>query len=200
MLEQVFAGKGDRNPPLSSRGMTVAAQDVAAALRDRLPGLPVVKLHKLLYYCQGVHLAHTGEPLFADTISAWDMGPVVVSLWRAEDEGLEPPPVTPLTNSQLGTVGYVVSRYGWLSGSELATLTHHEDPWRRGDEDRARRGRRGAAIKIEWIRDWFSARGDDDGDLDSLAIRQWLSEPSLPLASGAPDEPEAIAAWAYQGG
>jgi hypothetical protein len=34
--------------------ITLSARDVAAALRDQLPGLPTQKLHKLLYYCHGV--------------------------------------------------------------------------------------------------------------------------------------------------
>jgi uncharacterized phage-associated protein len=40
----------------------------------------VKKLHKLLYYCQGHHLATFGLPLFDESISAWDMGPVVGTL------------------------------------------------------------------------------------------------------------------------
>ena len=46
--------------------MTASAGAVAAALRERLPNIPAVKLQKLLYYCQGHHLAHFGEPLFSD--------------------------------------------------------------------------------------------------------------------------------------
>src|SRR5262249_49336794 len=67
--------------------MAVSARDVAPALRERLPDLGTVKLHKLLYYCQGHHLAIFGEPLFSETISAWDMGPVVGTLWRGEKDG-----------------------------------------------------------------------------------------------------------------
>lgn len=67
--------------------MSVSARDVAAALRERLPGLPAKKQHKLLYYCQGHHLVATGEPLFTETISAWDMGPVVGTLWYEERTG-----------------------------------------------------------------------------------------------------------------
>ena len=66
--------------------MTVPAHDVADALRERLPGLRTKKLHKLLYYCQGHHLAVFDEPLFRETISAWDMGPVVGELWKAEQQ------------------------------------------------------------------------------------------------------------------
>jgi uncharacterized phage-associated protein len=64
--------------------MAVPARAIAAALRERLPDIGSVKLHKLLYYCQGHHLATFGEPLFSETISARDMGPVVGTLWREE--------------------------------------------------------------------------------------------------------------------
>jgi len=62
----------------------VPARDVAAEIRRRLPGVGVKKLHKLLYYCQGHHLAAFGAPLFSQSISAWDMGPVVGELWHEE--------------------------------------------------------------------------------------------------------------------
>jgi uncharacterized phage-associated protein len=64
--------------------MTISAHDVAAILRAQLPGLPTLKLHKLLYYAQAHHLAATGEPMFAESVTAWDKGPVVVPLWEAE--------------------------------------------------------------------------------------------------------------------
>ncbi len=53
------------------------ARDVAAAIRRRLPAVGARKLHKLLYYAQGHHLAAFGQQLFVQSISAWDMGPVV---------------------------------------------------------------------------------------------------------------------------
>ncbi len=60
--------------------MTASAHDIASALRERLPGIGKKKLHKLLYYCQGHHLATFGRPLFSEQIYAWDMGPVVAAL------------------------------------------------------------------------------------------------------------------------
>jgi hypothetical protein len=51
--------------------MPVSAHDVAAELRARQPGMPVKKLHKLLYYCQGHHLAVHGEPLFRERFDEW---------------------------------------------------------------------------------------------------------------------------------
>jgi uncharacterized phage-associated protein len=135
--------------------MTASAHDVATALRERLPGLPTVKLHKLLYYCQGHHLAAFGEKLFHERISAWDMGPVVGELWRAEQHGEAPQAGTGMAEAQLNTIGYVVSRYGELTGRELEILTHGESPWQRADADRP--AGRSARIDPVWIREHFVA-------------------------------------------
>ena len=181
--------------------MTASARDVAAALRERLPDLPIKKLHKLLYYCQGHHLAQFGEPLFADTISAWDMGPVVGVLWKVEREESEPVVTVgpPLDEAQLNTVGYVVSRYGQLTGRELEILTHGEMPWQRADEHRVPQG----SVRIEeaWIEEQFRAAevadredatpfdSDDLADLlDGIADRA--------QRPGRTDSLDDIRAWA----
>ena len=85
--------------------MTMSAHDVAAVLRARLPGLPTKKLHKLLYCCQGHHLATFGEPLFGETISAWNMGAVVGALWYDEKSGHIPESPAQLGEAELNTVG-----------------------------------------------------------------------------------------------
>lgn len=156
--------------------MSASAHDVAAALRERLPGLPTKKLHKLLYYCQGHHLAATGQPLFRESIAAWDMGPVVGTLWHDERNGVERPR-TQLNESQLNTVGYVLSRYGGLTGGDLEILTHSESPWQRADEHRAL----GESVRIEtsWIHEHFRAVAAPDEDavqLDPAEVAAWLSE------------------------
>ena len=158
--------------------MTTTARDVAAALRRRIPGLPVKKLHKLLYYCQGHHLATFGVPLFGESVMAWDMGPVVGQLWHEEKtDGAGQPADGALDEAQLNTVGYVVSRYGALTGLDLEHLTHAESPWQRADEDRTP----GTSARIEtaWIADYFlrADAGDDEGEpvLDSDVVRAWLA-------------------------
>jgi uncharacterized phage-associated protein len=157
--------------------MGPSAHDVAAVLRERLPGLPTKKLHKLLYYCQGHHLATFDEPLFSETISAWDIGPVVGTLWHEEGRGSVPPACTELTEAQLNTIGYVLSRYGALSGRELEILTHSEMPWQRANS--TRRPSTSTRIRSEWIKDQFKASDVEDGTedealLDSEAVTQWL--------------------------
>ncbi len=177
--------------------MTVSAHDIAAELRRRRPGVPAVKLHKLLYYAQGHHLAHTGRPLFLEPVSAWDMGPVVAPLWY-EEKRQGPRGADPggrLGERELNTIGYVLSRYGALSGNDLAHLSHSETPWRRADEHRAPGG--SALIPLDWLAEYFTGDGAPDvpaldpGELAALVAgaEERLRQPA------SEDTPEAIAAW-----
>jgi uncharacterized phage-associated protein len=158
--------------------MTTAG-DVAALLRARLPGVGVKKLHKLLYYCQGHHLAAFGTPLFEDSVMAWDMGPVVGRLWYEERDGATAAGEVPaLTEAELNTVGYVVSRYGGLSGRDLEVLTHGETPWQQANATRPA----GTSVRIEreWLTEFFRAAAAESGDddpvpLDPRAVEDWLA-------------------------
>lgn len=164
-------------PRLSA--MPVSAHDVAAVLRRRQPGLPVKKLHKLLYYCQAHHLATFDEPLFAETISAYDMGPVVGTLWHQEKHGQVPASTRELGEAELNTIGYVLSRYGALSGTDLEHLTHGETPWQLANATRPPGGR--ARIDRVWMRDYFRGPGaagadpDGTGPLDAEAVAGMLA-------------------------
>jgi uncharacterized phage-associated protein len=200
----MFETRPHRSYPLASRSapypgrMTLSAHDVAAVLRDRLPGVPTKKLHKLLYYCQGHHLAAFDEPMFVETISAWDMGPVVGSLWHAEKTGEAPAQRVELNEAQLNTVGYVVSRYGALTGQDLENLTHSEPPWRTADS--RRRPQESVRIESEWIKDYFRTAGsadeaEDEVLLDSVAVTRWLQGAESRRAEPAtPDSPELVRA------
>jgi uncharacterized phage-associated protein len=172
----------ERTPeaPLGSRLTTVRAQEVAAELRKRLPGVAVKKLHKLLYYCQGHHLATFNSPLFSESISAWDVGPVVGSLWKHEkDHGAEGRTVESggsMDEGALNTVGYVVSRYGALTGSDLERLTHSEDPWLDADAERDMGG--SVRIPVSALATFFRANAADEEDQspepDLAEVRAWL--------------------------
>jgi uncharacterized phage-associated protein len=158
--------------------MTPSAHDIAAAVRERMPGVGQKKLHKLLYYCQGHHLATFGRPLFSEQIQAWDMGPVVASLWRDEKYGEPQPQSHILDEGALNTVGYVVSRYGSLNGDQLERLTHSEHPWRAGNARRLV----GDSDRIEqgWIRAYFAHavsndQEDDQDALDPELVSAWLA-------------------------
>lgn len=154
----------------------VSAFDVAAALRQRLPGLSATAEHKLLYYCQGHHLATTGEPLFSESISAWDLGPVVSELWKLGKLGERPPPRPVTDEAALNTIGYVVHRYGGLRPNDLVRLTHSEAPWQAADQHR--RPGTSARITIEAIRDYFvadqEAVAEEHPLPDSDVVSDWL--------------------------
>jgi uncharacterized phage-associated protein len=172
----------------------VSAHAVAAALRARRPGLGKLALHKLLYYCQGHHLAAFGQPLFSETISAWNNGPVVGEVWFAQDRGIAPPVLPELGEAELNTIGYVLSRYGALSGQDLVHLTHSEDPWRWANVHR----KPGTSTRIEQsrIRQYFLADREDQEDLvlDATQVAEWLSDAASRRDLERPDDdPAAIA-------
>lgn len=175
----------------------MSAHDIAAELRTRLPGLPVKKLHKLLYYCQGHHLATFDRPLFGEQIAAWDMGPVVASLWRDENRSHDIPPRRPLGEAELNTIGYVISRYGNLTGTDLEHLTHSEAPWQLANS--SRRPGESVTIRQDWIKDFFRTDGaprqqDDEPVLDTVHVRAWLAEAVLDERATHFDKVEALRA------
>lgn len=177
--------------------VAVSAHAVAAELRRRCPGVPTLKLHKLLDYCQGYHLATFGAPLFEESLSAWDMGPVLSSLWYVEKAGRTAEIGPPLDEAALNTIGYVLSRYGALTGRDLRHLTHSEAPWRLADAGRTP-GTSGC-IETAWIEDYFRATAGADEDeetvLDAAAVAEWLSGAERTRdAASPPDTPEQLAA------
>ncbi len=154
-----------------------SARDVAFEIRKRQPGVPVKKLHKLLYYCQGWHAGTLGIPLFSEAISAWDMGPVVGQLWYAEKQHGPADDVQKLDEAALNTVGFVLSRYGGLSGLELERLTHSEPPWIEADRRRPQHGSQ--RIELDAMTRYFAAPpGEDEAqepELDAAAVSEWLA-------------------------
>ncbi len=156
----------------------VSAADVARELRRRNPDIGQKKLHKLLYYCQGHHLVMTGERLFKDEIAAYDMGPVVSGLWGAEKHDLPLPAPVELDEAHLNTVGYVLSRYGALTGTDLEHLTHSERPYL--EADAGRRPGTSARIKLETIAAYFGDEDLDDTEPslapESAVVDAWLRD------------------------
>ncbi|GGM11118.1 MULTISPECIES: Panacea domain-containing protein [Micromonospora] len=177
--------------------MAASAHDIAAELRRRLPGLGAKKLHKLLYYCQGHHLATFDRPLFGETIAAWDMGPVVAALWRDEKNQQPPPPRRGLGEAELNTIGYVISRYGKLTGNDLENLSHGERPWQLADSNRSPQA--SATIRNEWIRDYFATTGAPTSDaeepvFDSERLHEWLAESVTDERPANPDNLDSLRA------
>lgn len=150
----------------------------------------------------------TVDAVPAESISAWDMGPVVSRLWHQEKTaGRVETSAVVLNERHLNTVGYVVSRYGRLSGAELERLTHTEQPWL--DADARRRPDTSAPISADAIRAFFvqqAAVADDEDESsalpDSDAISRWLSDIRSPTSANVvqPDDIDRLRARIAAGG
>ena len=95
-----------------------------------------LKLQKLLYYCQGFHLAAYAAPQCNEDILAWENGPVVESIWRKYREHKKDAinttyitMPTSLSETQEKLIDSVYSAYGQYSGWKLRNMTHKEPPW-----------------------------------------------------------------------
>jgi len=94
------------------------------------------KLQKLCYYAQAWYCAlYDGTPLFEDEIQAWVHGPVVPTLYPiyAEYKWMLIPQkefdASELDEKAVNILEAVYDTYGGLSGDQLESLTHSEDPW-----------------------------------------------------------------------
>jgi uncharacterized phage-associated protein len=135
-----------------------SAGEVAEYIIKNLP-VDNLKLQKLLYYSQAVHLVLNDKaPLFPEAIEAWDYGPVVPPVYRDYKQyGLETIP-TPQDDSQLHlTAGEIVAidmslaYFGNMSGLALMSSTHQETPWKTS----YRPGWPSNIIPIDLIYDYF---------------------------------------------
>jgi uncharacterized phage-associated protein len=120
----------------------MTAQDVADYFLGTLDvesgdDITQLKLQKLLYYAQGLHVAMHDAPLFPEPIHAWDNGPVVRPIWeRYTDYGKRPidplvgfdPSIYPPETQEL--LAAVYATYGQFSAGKLWQMTHQELPWR----------------------------------------------------------------------
>jgi len=133
--------------------MTTSAATVIGAINERQPDLPPARQHLLLFFCQGHHLADTGAPLFAEPMYATLAGAHV----DLESHDAEPDTTT-IGNRQLGTVGYVLHRYGGLSLADLSTLVVASSAWQL-----ARQSGDDARIEWLWLTDWFRRPAEIEG-------------------------------------
>ena len=96
-----------------------------------------LKLNKLLYYAQGHSLARNGAPLFEDDIEAWDLGPVIPSIYHKykicgnnhiTGEGKDVS--ESFTEEELDLLLDVAREYYKYTASYLVNKTHKpETPW-----------------------------------------------------------------------
>lgn len=107
------------------------AQDGAQELLSNM------KLQKLVYYAQGLHLVLKNKPLFEEEIEAWTYGPVVVELYHAYkqhestgipvDSEFNPLSIDEETRDFLDEIFDV---FGQFSAIRLMEITHSDDCWK----------------------------------------------------------------------
>ncbi|MFW1755756.1 MULTISPECIES: Panacea domain-containing protein [Acinetobacter] len=123
--------------------MSIKALDVANYILwldnryEGSEGITPLKLQKLVYYCQGFHLAMFDEVLFPEKIEAWMHGPVVPALYRHFKEsgnGIVEAPKTIndscFSQDQKELLDDVLDTYGQFSAWRLRNMTHEESPWK----------------------------------------------------------------------
>lgn len=134
-------------------GKTVDCLDLAKlfliqANHDGISGtMTNMKLNKLLYYAQCLHLGLYDEPLFDEEIQAWIHGPVCTKVYSAYKQYVaDPLPVpsaeelTAIAEENIAEENIEIVQEVWMflgdrRASELRNMSHAEKPWlnARGD-------------------------------------------------------------------
>ncbi|WP_435011414.1 Panacea domain-containing protein [Tundrisphaera lichenicola] len=164
-------------PESSANSQEIANYFLANVDEEAGDNLSNLKLQKLVYYAQGLFLAMQGDPLFDESIEAWDHGPVVPGLFRTYQyrgarsieppERFEPGDYAPEVRELLDAVLEV---YGQFSAFKLMRMTRNEPPWR--DTPRHQE------ITRESLREFFTAVVEAGRSGQSIE-----GEPVWPMAS-----------------
>ena len=124
-------------------------------------GMTNLRLNKLLYFAQGQALSKLDRPLFDEQIEAWDLGPVVASVYHSyKGFGKNPIEDVPPQRESFSDEEYmllldVYNAARSMSTSELVNISHKTDaPW---DVVYNQKDDKGGVIEREVIRDYFIA-------------------------------------------
>ena len=105
-------------------------------------GMTNLKLQKLLYYTQCLHLALFDSPAFEGEIQAWRHGPVCPPAYRyySEYEAKQLPIPSGQAFSQMPDESLEVMEEAWdnfkdYSAEKLSQMTHTEAPWLNARKD-----------------------------------------------------------------
>lgn len=178
---------------MESPGMNariVAKQLLAKAAQKRIE-VCNLKLQKLLYYCQGYHLAVAKTPLFQDEIEAWDHGPVVKPVYHSyRHHGSVPIAAAVLRDEEDADgetgqiIDFVIEKYARQDAWALRNQTHREKPW--ADHQSPAGQYVNEVIPKEELQAFFLDQLKNDFDSDLAALLD-CSETDLDEAVELPD-------------
>lgn len=116
--------------------MTASIMDVAAYILARESTMVTMKLHKLAFYAQAMHLVHHKLPLFPEDFHAWIVGPVCPQLYRLHQGNLlirpgELPSGNPsaLTDAERALIDRVCAAMDHMTHAALSKRMYRELPW-----------------------------------------------------------------------
>lgn len=142
---------------------------IAKAAEDSV-GLSVLKLQKLLYYCQAWHLAFEKGRLFDSRFQAWVHGPVSRQIYdRFKDNKYIYSAVTHadirstfcfdnLSTDARQHIDAVLTAYAEFTGDQLEYMTHVEQPWLTARGELPLHARCETEIDEDIMRSYYAAR------------------------------------------
>jgi uncharacterized phage-associated protein len=120
--------------------LDVSKYILSLPVKDKGYVISNLTLQKLLYYCQGYYLGYTGERLFAESVEAWEHGPVVNNVYdeyKKYKKDSIPSEILTLNDKkkysreQIAIINFVFKQYSVYSAHELREMTHNESPWKK---------------------------------------------------------------------
>ncbi|WP_317328373.1 Panacea domain-containing protein [Ruthenibacterium lactatiformans] len=102
---------------------------------DRNIQITNLKLQKLLYFLQGEYSKTTGNRLIIDDFYAWQLGPVVPSVYAEysifSSSALPAQKQTVfISNEDACVMDAILQKYAYCSTWNLVELSHQQDPWK----------------------------------------------------------------------
>ena len=119
--------------------LNVARYFIIRAYEDGIEAeMTNMKVQKLLYYAQSLHLALYNEPLFAEEIQAWRYGPVCPPAYKfyTEFEAKQLPipdkeSLLQLPREKKELLEEIWEYFGGYHAYKLSDMTHVEFPWKK---------------------------------------------------------------------
>ncbi|MDZ7962358.1 MAG: DUF4065 domain-containing protein [Aulosira sp. DedQUE10] len=119
--------------------LNVARYFIVKAYEDGIEAeMTNMKVQKLLYYSQSLHLALYDEPLFDEEIQAWRYGPVCSPAYRfySEFEANQLPVpsidfLLQISDEQKKLLEEIWEYFGGYHAYRLSDMTHGEFPWKK---------------------------------------------------------------------
>ncbi|MEZ0180289.1 Panacea domain-containing protein ['Camptotheca acuminata' phytoplasma] len=103
---------------------------------EKIGDVTNMKLHKLIYYIQGVYLAKYNEKMFDSALESWLYGPIFPELYLQIYKNsyhpvriIEKGDKNKITEKQAKIIDLVIEKQGYKTAGELSEQTHNESPW-----------------------------------------------------------------------